>query len=196
MALKQAQGRRVFGVEMKIVDDAGTRQPHDGQAMGELFVRGNTVAAGYHDNAGATARAIDADGWFGTGDIASISADGILTLRDRAKDLIKSGGEWISSIDVENLAVAHPDVAQCAVIALPHPKWDERPLLVIKPKVPPDLGWRRCGPIWARIWPAGSCPMTSSMSTRCPDGDRQDQQADPAGAVPRPRPARPAGPGG
>ena len=134
MALKQAQGRRVFGVEMKIVDDAGTRQPHDGQAMGELFVRGNTVAAGYHDNAGATARAIDADGWFGTGDIASISADGILTLRDRAKDLIKSGGEWISSIDVENLAVAHPDVAQCAVIALPHPKWDERPLLVIKPK--------------------------------------------------------------
>ncbi|WP_405406251.1 long-chain fatty acid--CoA ligase [Paracoccus sp. Ld10] len=134
MALKQAQGRRVFGVEMKIVDDAGARQPHDGHAMGELFVRGNTVAAGYHDNADATARVIDADGWFGTGDIASISADGVLTLRDRAKDLIKSGGEWISSIDVENLAVSHPDVAQCAVIALPHPKWDERPLLVIKPK--------------------------------------------------------------
>lgn len=134
MALKQAQGRRVFGVDMKIVDDAGHRQPHDGQAMGELFVRGNTVTAGYHDNAEATARAVDAQGWFGTGDIASISTDGVLTLRDRSKDLIKSGGEWISSIDVENMALVHPDVAQCAVIALPHPKWDERPLLVVKPR--------------------------------------------------------------
>ena len=134
MALKQGQGRPVFGVEMKIVDDAGRRQPHDGQAMGELYVRGNTVAAGYHDNAAATAKAIDAEGWFGTGDIASIRPDGLLTLRDRSKDLIKSGGEWISSIDVENLALTHPEVAQCAVIALPHPKWDERPLLVVRPR--------------------------------------------------------------
>lgn len=133
MALKQGQGRRVFGVEMKIVDDAGLRQPHDGRAMGELFVRGNTVTAGYFENPEASARALDAEGWFGTGDIASISPEGMLTLRDRSKDLIKSGGEWISSIDVENLAVAHPKVAQCAVIALPHPKWDERPLLVVKP---------------------------------------------------------------
>nr|WP_111298621.1 long-chain fatty acid--CoA ligase [Paracoccus saliphilus] len=133
MALKQGQGRRVFGVEMKIVDDAGLRQPHDGRAMGELFVRGNTVTAGYFKNPEASAKALDAEGWFGTGDIASISPEGMLTLRDRAKDLIKSGGEWISSIDVENLAVAHPKVAQCAVIALPHPKWDERPLLVVKP---------------------------------------------------------------
>jgi len=132
MSLKQTQGRRVFGVDMKIIDDDGQRQPHDGVAMGELFVRGNTVASGYYNNAEASAKAVDKDGWFGTGDIASIAPDSTLTLRDRAKDLIKSGGEWISSIDVENLAVSHPGVAQCAVIAMPHPKWDERPLLVVK----------------------------------------------------------------
>lgn len=134
MALKQGQGRRVYGVEMKIVDDAGRRQPHDGHAMGELFVRGNTVAAGYHDNPTATARAVDSEGWFGTGDIASIRPDGFMILRDRAKDLIKSGGEWISSIDVENLALTHPDVVHCAVIALAHPRWGERPLLVVQPR--------------------------------------------------------------
>ena len=138
MAIKQGQGRRVYGVEMKIVEDAGRRQPHDGKAMGELFVRGNTVASGYFDNDEASRRAIDAEGWFGTGDIASIAPGGYLTLRDRAKDLIKSGGEWISSIDIENMALAHPKVAQCAVIALPHPKWDERPLLVVKPADPAD----------------------------------------------------------
>ncbi|MBM3606692.1 MAG: long-chain fatty acid--CoA ligase, partial [Alphaproteobacteria bacterium] len=133
MDLKQKQGRRVFGVEMKIVDDEGRPQPHDGRAMGELFVRGNTVSSGYFSNPEASRKALDGDGWFGTGDIASISPQGVLNLRDRTKDLIKSGGEWISSIDVENLAVAHPGVAQCAVIALPHPKWGERPLLVVKP---------------------------------------------------------------
>lgn len=134
MSLKQSQGRRVFGVDMKIVDDAGVRQPHDNKAMGELYVRGNTIASGYYNNTQASAKAMDADGWFGTGDIASINPEGILTLHDRSKDLIKSGGEWISSIDVENLAVSHPDVVQCAVIAIAHPKWDERPLLVVKAK--------------------------------------------------------------
>ena len=134
MALKATQGRRVFGVDLKIVDEDGRRLPHDGDAMGELFVRGNTVASGYFDNETASRKVIDEDGWFGTGDIASISSEGYLTLRDRAKDLIKSGGEWISSIDVENLAIAHPKIAQCAVIAMPHPKWGERPLLVVKPE--------------------------------------------------------------
>lgn len=133
MALKVTQGRRVYGVDMKIVDEDGVRQPHDGEAMGELHVRGNTVMGAYFNDDQATAGAIDAEGWFATGDIASISATGYLTLRDRAKDLIKSGGEWISSIDIENFAVAHPKIAQCAVIAVPHPKWDERPLLVVKP---------------------------------------------------------------
>lgn len=133
MALKATQGRRVYGVEMKIVDEEGRRQPHDGVAMGELHVRGNFVAAGYFNNDEATRKAIDSEGWFCTGDIASIDPENRLTLRDRSKDLIKSGGEWISSIDLENCALAHPKVAQCAVIALPHPKWGERPLLVVKP---------------------------------------------------------------
>lgn len=130
MKLKAKQGRRAFGVDLKIVDEDGVRQPHDGEATGELFVRGNTVVSGYYHNEEASASAMDAQGWFGTGDVASISPDGFLTITDRAKDLIKSGGEWISSIDVENMAMAHPGIANCAVIAVPHPKWDERPLLV------------------------------------------------------------------
>lgn len=130
MALKSRQGRRTFGVELKIVDEDGKRQPHDGEATGELFVRGNGVVAGYFNNAEATEAALDAEGWFGTGDVAKIDPDGFLTLTDRAKDLIKSGGEWISSIDIENMAMAHDEIANCAVIAIPHPKWDERPVLV------------------------------------------------------------------
>ena len=131
--LQQLQGRRVLGVELKIVDEDGVPQPHNGEAVGELYVRGNNVISGYFNNDGATADAMDADGWFGTGDIASISADGYLMIQDRAKDLIKSGGEWISSIDLENVVMSHPDVASCAVIAVPHPKWDERPILVVVP---------------------------------------------------------------
>ena len=134
MAAKATQGRRVYGVDFKIVDENGQRQPHDGVARGELFVRGNTVMASYYNNADATAKAVDADGWFGTGDVATITADGFLQLRDRAKDLIKSGGEWISSIDLENVVAGHPKVAQAAVIAVAHPKWDERPLLVVVPR--------------------------------------------------------------
>lgn len=128
--LKAKQGRRAFGVELKIVDDEGKPQPHDGKAIGELYVRGNTVISGYFKNEEATKKALDSDGWFGTGDIASIDGDGFLSIQDRAKDLIKSGGEWISSIDLENLAMAHPGIAACAAIAMPHPKWDERPILV------------------------------------------------------------------
>ena len=128
--LKQKQGRRAFGVDLKIVDENGNRQPHDGKAVGELFVRGNAVVSGYFENEKATAGALDAEGWFGTGDVATIDADGFLTITDRAKDLIKSGGEWISSIDVENMAMSHPGIANCAVIAVPHPKWDERPMLI------------------------------------------------------------------
>jgi fatty-acyl-CoA synthase len=98
------------------------------------------VGAGYFNNPEASAAAIDAEGWFGTGDVASIDPEGFLTITDRAKDLIKSGGEWISSIDVENLALGHADIANCAVIAVPHPKWDERPVLVAVPAVEqPDM---------------------------------------------------------
>lgn len=129
--IKSKQGRRVFGVDLKIIDEDGVKLPHDGVAQGELFVRGNTIVSGYFKNDAASADAFDVDGWFGTGDVAKIDDEGRLTITDRAKDLIKSGGEWISSIDVENMAMAHPDVANCAVIAVPHPKWDERPLLVV-----------------------------------------------------------------
>lgn len=129
--LKSKQGRRPYMVDFKIVDEDGNRLPHDGEAAGELYVRGNSVVSGYYNNPEATAAAVDADGWFGTGDVAKIDTDGFLTVTDRAKDLIKSGGEWISSIDVENMAMAHSDVANCAVIAIPDEKWDERPLLIV-----------------------------------------------------------------
>jgi fatty-acyl-CoA synthase len=132
--LKARQGRRAFGVDLKIVDEDGVTQPHDGRAIGELYVRGNSVISGYFRNDEATEAVMDNEGWFGTGDVASIDAEGFLTVQDRAKDLIKSGGEWISSIDLENIVMGHPDVANCAVISIAHPKWDERPLLVVVPK--------------------------------------------------------------
>ncbi|WP_136443052.1 long-chain-fatty-acid--CoA ligase [Pacificoceanicola onchidii] len=138
MVIKSRQGRRVFGVEMKISDEDGKTLPQDGEAVGELYVRGNSVIAGYFNNEEASQEAFDDAGWFGTGDVASIDPDGFLYVQDRAKDLIKSGGEWISSIDLENIAMAHPKVASCAVIAIPHPKWDERPLLVVAPVSPED----------------------------------------------------------
>jgi len=120
---------------MKLVDDNGVAVAHDGVSPGELYVRGNSTISQYYQNDVATASAIDANGWFGTGDVATLDARGCLTITDRAKDLIKSGGEWISSLDIENIAMSHPDVSQCAVIAIPHPKWDERPLLVVVPAV-------------------------------------------------------------
>ncbi len=128
---KVGAGRRLFGVDFKIVDDAGASLPHDGEAAGELYVRGNTIISSYFKNEDATKSAIDTDGWFGTGDVSTLDPNGRLIVRDRAKDLVKSGGEWISSIDLENAAISHPAIATCAVIAIPHPKWDERPVLVV-----------------------------------------------------------------
>jgi acyl-CoA synthetase (AMP-forming)/AMP-acid ligase II len=134
IAIKAMQGRPMYGVEMKIVDADGRRLPHDGVAVGELLVRGPWIVAGYYKDDKATKAAIDEEGWFRTGDVCSIDPDGYLRVTDRAKDVIKSGGEWISSIDVENAAMGHPDVAEAAVIGLPHPKWSERPLLIVVPK--------------------------------------------------------------
>ena len=131
MQLKALAGRKMFGVDMKIVDDDENILPEDGEAEGELLVRGNAICSGYFENPAASEAAIT-DGWFRTGDVAKIAPDGWLSITDRAKDLIKSGGEWISSIDVENTALAHPGVANAAVIAIPHPKWGERPLLIVQ----------------------------------------------------------------
>ncbi|MNT27332.1 Long-chain-fatty-acid--CoA ligase [compost metagenome] len=127
--VKMRQGRGVWGVELKIVDENGQRLPHDGVAFGHLHVRGPWIASGYFRSEGGDV--LDAEGFFPTGDVANIDADGYVQLVDRAKDVIKSGGEWISSIDLENAASAHPAVAEAAVIGIAHPKWQERPLLIV-----------------------------------------------------------------
>ena len=126
--LRAKQGRPGFGVDLKIVDSEGKELPRDGVAFGDLMVRGPWVAAGYFKGDGGE---VLRDGWFPTGDVATLDADGFVQITDRSKDVIKSGGEWISSIDVENVAIAHPAVAEAAVIGVAHPKWGERPLLVI-----------------------------------------------------------------
>lgn len=126
--VKVKQGRAVYTVEMKITDDDGVELPWDGKAFGHLMVKGPAVAGSYVKGEGGNI--LDADGWFDTGDVATIDESGYMQITDRAKDVIKSGGEWISSIELENTAVGHPDVAEAAVIGIVHPKWDERPLLI------------------------------------------------------------------
>jgi fatty-acyl-CoA synthase len=131
MAVLVKQGRAVYGVEMKIVDPDGRELPWDGQSSGDLYVKGPWIISGYFKGEGGNPLV---DGWFPTGDVATIDADGFMQITDRSKDVIKSGGEWISSIDIENIAMAHPAVAMAACIAAHHPKWDERPLLVVVKK--------------------------------------------------------------
>lgn len=121
------QGRSVYGIEMKIIDDAGNELPRDGQAFGSLLVRGPWVVSSYYLN---DDKKSFVDGWFDTGDVATIDRENTMQIVDRAKDVIKSGGEWISSIDLENAAVGHPALKECCVIGVYHPKWDERPLLL------------------------------------------------------------------
>lgn len=130
------QGRPVFGVSMKIVDDEGRELPHDGKAQGELLVSGPWIVRSYFKGEGGDPLI---DGWFPTGDVATIDADGYLHITDRSKDVIKSGGEWISSIDVENIAMAHPAIAMAACIGMRHPKWDERPIVVVVKKPGADV---------------------------------------------------------
>ena len=129
LEVQEKQGRAVYGVEMKIVDDLGAVLPPDGQASGHLLVRGPWVTSGYYREEGQ--RALDADGFFDTGDVATIDADGYMQITDRSKDVIKSGGEWISSIALENAAIGHPAVAEAAVIGVAHAQWQERPLLIV-----------------------------------------------------------------
>ncbi|MCS6985952.1 MAG: long-chain fatty acid--CoA ligase [Sphingomonadaceae bacterium] len=129
MKYRIKQGRPIFGVEMCLKDEEGRMLPRDGKTFGRLMVRGPWVVARYFKGEGG--QILDEDGWFDTGDIATIDELGYMQIVDRAKDVIKSGGEWISSIDLENIAVGCPGIAEAAVIGLPHPKWDERPLLIL-----------------------------------------------------------------
>ena len=131
MAVQAKQGRAIFGVDMKIIDPEGKELPRDGKASGELLVKGPWIVSTYFKGEGGDPLV---DGWFPTGDVSMIDPDGYMQITDRSKDVIKSGGEWIGSIDIENIAMAHPAVAMAACIAAFHPKWDERPLLVVVKK--------------------------------------------------------------
>jgi fatty-acyl-CoA synthase len=134
-AIINKQGKSVFGVEIKVVDEHGNTLPRDGKSQGEVLIRGQWIVSGYYKGDSSPLK----DGWFPTGDIATINADGVLQIRDRAKDLIKTGGEWISSLDLENAACGHPAVAAAAVIGVKHPQWQERPLLFVVRKPGQEL---------------------------------------------------------
>ncbi len=128
MQIRLKQGRAIFGVDMKVVDEAGAELPWDGKSSGDLLVKGPWVIAEYFKGEGGNPLI---NGWFPTGDVATIDADGFLQITDRSKDVIKSGGEWISSIEIENIAMAHPAVMMAACVGMPHPKWDERPIIAV-----------------------------------------------------------------
>ena len=136
MKIRLKQGRAIYGVDMKIVDDAGKDLPWDGKTFGDLLVKGPWVVREYYKSEGGDPLVYDkaGAGWFPTGDVGTIDEDGYLQITDRSKDVIKSGGEWISSIDIENIAVAHPAVAMAACIGVVHPKWDERPIVAVVKK--------------------------------------------------------------
>jgi acyl-CoA synthetase (AMP-forming)/AMP-acid ligase II len=135
MKVRLKQGRGIYGVDMKIVDGSGAELPWDGKTYGDLLVKGPWVIREYYQGAGDAHAVMPLiDGWFPTGDVATIDADGYMQITDRSKDVIKSGGEWISSIDIENIAVAHPAIAMAACVGMKHPKWDERPIVLVVKK--------------------------------------------------------------
>ena len=136
MKLRLKQGRCIFGVDMKIVNEAGESLPHDGKTYGDLLVKGPWIIREYYKQEGPSPLL---DGWFPTGDVATIDEDGFMQITDRSKDVIKSGGEWISSIDIENIAMAHPEILMAACIGMPHPKWDERPVVCVVKKPGAEL---------------------------------------------------------
>ncbi|MEY3783329.1 MAG: hypothetical protein RIS97_1508 [Pseudomonadota bacterium] len=140
MKIRLKQGRAIYGMDMKIIDEAGKELPHDGKAFGDLLVKGPWIVAEYFKQSEEAApKSPLVDGWFPTGDVATIDPDGYMQITDRSKDVIKSGGEWISSIDIENIAVAHPAVAMAACVGVYHPKWDERPIIAVVKKPGSDV---------------------------------------------------------
>ena len=161
--VQQMQGHPPFGVEMKITNDAGRALPWDGKTFGRLKVRGPAVASAYFKD---DSDVLDDDGFFDTGDVGTIDHHGYLNITDRSKDVIKSGGEWISSIELENLAVGHPKVAEAAVIGMRHPKWDERPLLVVVLKEGQTASKEELLAFLAARSPGGGCPTTSPSSKK------------------------------
>ena len=159
-------GRSMFGVELRTIDDAGKVLPRDGVSSGRLQTRGPAVVRRYFKQ---DEDAVDAEQWFDTGDMAAIHPDGTIQITDRAKDVIKSGGEWISSIELENAAVGCPGVLEAAAIGIPHPKWDERPLLLIVRDDDGSVSEARNPRLSRRARsPNGGCPTRSSSSTSCP----------------------------
>lgn len=164
-AIRVKQGRPIFGIDMCITDEDGNELPWDGKSTGSLKVRGPWVSASYFKQEGS---AMDKDGWFETGDVASIDPSAYMLITDRTKDVIKSGGEWISSIELENLAVDHPKVAEAAVIGVPHPKWTERPLLLAVLRDGESMTRKKCLPGMKAKSPSGGFPTTASLSPRCP----------------------------
>ncbi|QIL79488.1 fatty-acid--CoA ligase [Diaphorobacter sp. HDW4A] len=139
MKLLQKQGRAFCGVDLKIVNADGNEQPWDGKSYGDLMARGHWVLQSYYKGSNPLVQDAHGRGWFPTGDVATIDPDGFMHITDRTKDVIKSGGEWISSIDIENIAMAHPSVAMAACIGMPHPKWDERPIVAVSLKPGKEL---------------------------------------------------------
>ena len=166
MYYKVKAGRVVAGVEVRVVAEDGTVLPNDGQSVGEFEIRGPWVTGSYYKDEDP---AKFHDGWLRTGDVGTLDGQGYMTISDRTKDVIKSGGEWISSVELENAVMAHPDVFEAAVIAIPDPKWSERPLVAVVPK-PGSHARRR--PTWWPSWPtacrAGGCPTSGPSSARCP----------------------------
>lgn len=136
MKIRLKQGRAIYGVDLKIVGDDGAELPWDGRTYGDLYVKGPWVVREYFKGEGGDPLV---DGWFPTGDVATIDPDGYMQITDRSKDVIKSGGEWISSIDIENIAMAHPAVQMAACVGMKHPKWDERPIVAVVKKPGADL---------------------------------------------------------
>ena len=135
-AIREGQGRPPFGVELRLVDHSGAILPEDGKTQGDLQIRGHWIVEGYFKGGGT---ALTEDGWFDTGDVATVDGDGFMIIRDRSKDIIKSGGEWISTVELENIAMSHADVASAAAIAAKHVKWDERPVLCVVKKPETDV---------------------------------------------------------